>query len=346
MKDSFPLNNPSIGNRIINSLGKYESGVLLYPIDARETRRALVETVNLLKAKQKELKLSGKLKNSCLIQSLFITPNEPNCNFKSMYKRANIQVLIEFLDWILNIKTLNDKLHEIRDLLQTFVYDLGTTRVLDESFFSHDCGRSKTNHTFFHFYDCKKLLFLNQNPSIKTREFLSIFGLRQSMETKFRRVIGYSGINPQIKMQHNTIPDIISFFENDISFHKDKNISLKDILHIYKWTNYSIHNMMSIYPWLIWKAFDACEIIFDFNNDGPTTLRGLDSSFQFSTTILNKMRGKLREEIQKIADKDKVEYTIFWINPEAYVFDEKNKTLNLADCGLNKSDTVFPKKAE
>lgn len=197
------------------------------------------------------------------------------------------------------------ELHKNKELLEAFVFDLGNLHILDEKFFSFNCSRNKTNHTFFHFYDSLNVLFFNKSASFKARERFSIFGLRQAMEIKFQRVIGYSQENHSIKMPHNVIPLIISDYEKKILFSNEKNITIKEIFEIYKWTNHSIHTMKSEYPWLIWKAFDLCRVLFD------AEFLGLNSSFQFSIDTLNEMRNKLIDKVQK-NQKEKKNRTILY----------------------------------
>lgn len=333
----------SVGSRIIHACGgEFESGEQLYSIDETKIREGLREAIEMLKQKQEELKLNRKLKSSSLIQYLFVIRDSKNkIPQRSIYK-AHTQVLIEFLEWLLEIRALDGRLNKISDLLKSMIFDLGATGFLGEKFFSPNCGRNKTNMTFFHFYECRNALFLNYPTPAKTQEFLSVFGLRQAMEIKFRRIIGYAGSKPSLKIKHEVIPEIISQSEKNIFFSKKKTISLKDIMHVYIWTNYSIHSMQSIYPWVIWKAFDVCQIMFDQNDDGPAHSRGFNSAFQFSFDTLQFMRKKLIEKAQLIANCENKTYKLYWNNPEAYILDEKNCTMNLDDEKKNETIVVSP----
>lgn len=260
------------GHKIIKACGYEGSGRTLYPIDEEVIVEGIEETIALLK--NHRFFSNTKLKTPCVVQSLYILSGKCDKEKEMVYNRASTQIIIEFLEWLISFPALKNRLHEVKDLLETFVFDLGSTGVLGEKFFSVYCGRNKTNHTYFHFYDSKNALFLNRPLPFKTQEFLSVFGLRQAMEIKFRRVIGFAGTEPPIKIRHDVIPSIIANHEKDIFFHKRKDLTIKDILHIYNWTNYSIHYLVSAPPWLIWKAFEVCGIIFDTNDDGPALAIG------------------------------------------------------------------------
>lgn len=341
MRDKYSVfDGLTVGQKIIKACGEKESGRTLYPIREKLIAEGIKETITLLKGSR--FFSDKELKTPCIVQSLYILTGEITDQRQRIYNRATTQVIIEFLEWLLNAHALKRRLHKIKDLLTTFVFDLGSTGVLGEKFFSANCGRSRTNHTYFHFYDSKNSLFLNYPLPFKTQEFLSVFGLRQAMEIKFRRVIGFSGTKPSIKMPHDVIPSIISNHENEIFFKQEKDLTIKDILHIYNWTNYSIHYLVSTYPWLIWKAFDVCGIVFDLNNDGPALSRGFDSAFQFSTVTLAKMRQELINKIQQISTKEQQSYYVVWEKPEAFVIDEKNVVVNFDECKLNDTITINP----
>ena len=330
----------SIGLKIIRACGSEESGCVQYPVDEDFIVEGIKETITLLK--NHRFFSNTKLKTPCVVQSLYILSGKRDEEREKVYNRASTQIIIEFLEWLISIPALKNRLHEIKDLLKTFVFDLGSTGVLGEKFFSVHCGRNKTNHTYFHFYDSKNALFLNRPLPFKTQEFLSVFGLRQAMEIKYRRVIGFIGTEPPIKMRHDVIPSIISNHEKDIFFHKRKDLTIKDILHIYNWTNYSIHYLVSAPPWLIWKAFEVCGIIFDTNNEGPALAIGFDSAFQFSVQTLIKMRDALTKEIQRISNTQKASYDVHWGNPEAFVIGDDNRTIDVNDLNINDAITINP----
>lgn len=328
----------SVGAKIIKACGGDEERIE----DESAIVQGLRETIDMLNSCSFCPK--KKLKDSCLVNSLYFSlEKELSDKQKRMYRRATTQVIREFLEWLLNVPALQGQLHKKKELLKTFVFDLGALKLLEENFFNPFCGRSKTNHTYFHFYDSRNALFLNYPLPFETQEFLSVFGLRQAMEIKFRRIIGLEKITPPIKMRHDVIPSIISDNEDVIYFSKEKKVTIKEILHIYQWTNLSIHYMISVYPWLIWKAFEVCSVIFNVNNDGPANAIGFDSSIQFSVDTLKKMRNRLIDEVQRISDESKQSYDIIWSTPEAFVFGDNNNVISFNDSTVNVKTTISPK---
>ena len=130
----------TVGQKIIKACGEKVNGRTLYPIREKVIAEGIKETITLLKGSR--FFSNKELKTPCIVQSLYILTGETTDQRQRVYNRATTQVIIEFLEWLLNAQALKRRLHKIRDLLTTFVFDLGSTGVLGEKFFSANCGRS------------------------------------------------------------------------------------------------------------------------------------------------------------------------------------------------------------
>ena len=135
----------SIGQKIIRACGSEESGCVQYPVNEEFIVEGIKETIALLK--NHRFFSNTKLKTPCVVQSLYILSGKRDEEREKVYNRASTQIIIEFLEWLISIPALKNRLHEIKDLLKTFVFDLGSTGVLGEKFFSVHCGRNKTKLT-------------------------------------------------------------------------------------------------------------------------------------------------------------------------------------------------------
>lgn len=174
------------------------------------------------------------------------------------YSRAVMSVMIEFLDWVCSVWGRSFK---PTTLLTNFLFDLGYTRLLSEN--GSWRGRSFTWVDNFNFFDLESAYLYDLKPQRMYGEALCIFGLRQTMENKFSRMVGFARANPKVKMPHNFWPKLLHKYvaSEQLKF-ADKTIDIHRIMRIYNWTNSAIHGMRTDFVWLVWKAFQVCRPLF------------------------------------------------------------------------------------
>lgn len=309
----------SLGKQLIDAMGGI-SGDLNFN---GQKSKSLIE--KLIRAINKERNILGgkkELKCSSIVQTLFIEHNPENKKEFRQYKKATFQVIVEFLVFAKN----HPQLDRMRDVIVNLLFDFGATRFVSEETFSHNGYRNPHTHTFFHFFGgYNYFLGFQDLCDSKERELCGVFCLRQSLELKFQRIIGFCQTHPSIKLKHDTFMSILKKFEREIFWNPAKKVSLNDIYYVYKWTNFSIHTMYSYSPWLIWKAFDVCKPLFDNNNNGPATAIGIDSSVQMKYTTLIKLRDETCEQLKMLCPG---ETSIRFVKPEAYILDKNGNTMN------------------
>lgn len=88
----------------------------------------------------------------------------------------------------------------------------------------------------------------------------SCYFLRQSLELKFRRILGFIDAtdkqNNSIKIRHEFFPE---FIKKNLSHFEMNNVSVDNLLKIYKWTNTTIHTSTIPYIWQLWYIFEYCD---------------------------------------------------------------------------------------
>lgn len=174
------------------------------------------------------------------------------------YIRAAMSVMIEFLDWICAVW---GRPFKPAALLANFLFDLGYTRLLSEN--GSWRSRSFTWVGNFNFFDLEAAYLYDRKPQRIYSEALCIFGLRQTMENKFSRMVGFVSANPKVKMPHDFWPKLLHKYvaSGRVKF-ADNKIDIHRIMRIYNWTNSAIHGMRTDFVWLVWKAFRVCRPLF------------------------------------------------------------------------------------
>lgn len=87
----------------------------------------------------------------------------------------------------------------------------------------------------------------------------SCYFLRQSLELKFRRILGINGVTDSkgnsAKIRHEYFPEFINKNINHFDLNGSK---VSNLLKIYKWTNQTIHTSAVPMIWEQWYAFEYC----------------------------------------------------------------------------------------
>ena len=164
-------------------------------------------------------------------------------------------------------------------------------------------------------------------PGRLTSEFMSIFELRQAMETRFRRLLGIKDITRGVKISHGMIPNIIQRSISDKNFHPASGMTLTQIRHVYDWTDISIHLMRTDYVWLVWKAFQVCEGMFS-SAPRANGMMSIHDSFEFSEDLLEKMRTEFVQEVRS-ANSSIKSFSIAWGEPDAAIVDSHGRWMKV-----------------
>ena len=184
------------------------------------------------------------------------------------FGRATLCCCEEFLEWVKE-RIEKPEVYGFSpvsfpyEMIHSFVQDLSATELIS-GFCESTAPRKKQSFTLPFFVDIENLAFFNLAPNNPTKEMLSIFALRQMLESWFMRVVGFRGITPigDIDIRSGRFQKLIEKeFEANFRF-KGRPVSFQAIHRIYQWTQASIHWAYSTNIWLVWKAMTYCERLF------------------------------------------------------------------------------------
>ena len=172
----------------------------------------------------------------------------------------------EFLEWVLERIEKPDVygfscVTFPYEMICNFVQDLSATGLIS-GFCQSTTPREKQTSTLSVFGDIETFTFFNCIPNNPTREMMSIFALRQMLESWFMRIVGFRGVVPvdNFEIRSGKFQKIIENGFEKIQFPpKIRPVSFKSIQCIYQWTHASIHWAYSTNVWLLWKAMTYCE---------------------------------------------------------------------------------------
>lgn len=256
-----------------------------------------------------------------LVQTLYsksAMKESPSASDVKRYESATVACAIQFLEWCREtMKKGKLKKHLLRD----FYYDFSNTRILGDRFNVGECWRAHSPRSIVQYRSIESVL----NDGVVTdgisKALMSIFGLRQLLEAKFRRILGLLWIDPMPKLRHNVVPDIVKAHEKDMHFSRGKKIALPDLMHIYDWTDVSIHSM-SVGPiWMVWKALYACEFLFRNEPGEKRTASSLFGTIEFEEGVLLLMRDEFRRKLlsESVVRGQNSSCVLIWDTPEARV---------------------------
>lgn len=127
--------------------------------------------------------------------------------------------------------------------------------------------KSYNQHTVFIYKDSRSAYWnsCNKYRAVSHRGNLSAscYFLRQSLEVKFRRILGLIDITDNnhnsAKIRHDFFPE---FIKNNIEHFELNQIAIPNLTKIYKWTNSTIHTSAMPYIWEQWFALNYCDNFF------------------------------------------------------------------------------------
>lgn len=166
-------------------------------------------------------------------------------------KRITSKRLLNYGDYIVNF------LHDISVFIEYF------ENKSNEFFKFLNGGKSYGQHTVFIYKNAINSYWgsLSQGNKLDHKGNISAssYFLRQSLELKFRRILGVTQIldskGNSPKIRHEYFPE---FIKKNISHFDLSGSSIPNLLKIYKWTNYTIHTSASSFIWEQWYAFEYC----------------------------------------------------------------------------------------
>ena len=208
------------------------------------------------------------------------------------YARASISVMIEFLNWALSkwrgpVKPI--------PVLINFLFDVGHTKILSDG--KSWRGRAFTWLDNFNYADLEAMYYYDLKAQRVYKEALCIFGLRQTLEHKFEKLVGFESVKPKQKFPHDFWPKIIRSYVNNGKLKFSEQVDIGRVMRVYNWTNGSIHGMRTDFVWLVWKAFQVCKPLFLAMSAGGVT------SLVDSASITEQDFQTLREDAQKAIAK-------------------------------------------
>lgn len=208
------------------------------------------------------------------------------------YSRASISAMVEFLNWMLS--RWQDHVRPVRVLIN-FLIDVGYTRILSTG--NSWRGRTFTWSDNFNYSDLEAMYYYDLKAQRVYNEALCIFGLRQTLEHKFEKLVGFVSAKPKQKFPHDFWPKIVQRYVNNRKLKFSEHVDIGRVMRVYNWTNGSIHGMRTDFVWLVWKAFQVCKPLFM-----PMSAGGIYSLVD-SATIKEHDFKSLRKDAQKAMAK-------------------------------------------
>lgn len=311
----------TLGERLRLAIGEDECSPRIL-VNSQELQDVLSDIIGALKANAATNRLNISLKDPCIISFLYDRLYHDKTLKRSDYVRATIACVIKYLEWCKD--TLEKGQLERRWLLDFYV-DFSQTNILPEMYKGWS-GRTNTNNTLFQYADIRALLEGTWTPQPVVRDMLALFGLRQVLEAKFRRLLGLSWVDPMPKIPHETVPSIVKSHESELNVKTASALRVDSIMQIYNWTDYSIHTMTTNSVWLVWMAVDWCRYVFlPPKADDENTARywHINGSIEIPQSCLEGMREDFRKWLVEKACSNSPgrSVRVLWQEPEAPVVD-------------------------
>ena len=233
--------------------------------------------------------------------------------------------MLECLRW--SVAVIEKQKFVPQQMLRNFVLDVAWLGIFGEQFGMLGSGRSHKWISEDAYGDACRWYCFGTVPGRLTSEFMSIFELRQAMETRFRRLLGIKDITRGVKISHGMIPNIIQRSISDKNFHPASGMTLIQIRHVYDWTDVSIHLMRTDFVWLVWKAFQVCGGMFS-SAPRANGMMSIHDSFEFSEDLLEKMRAEFVQEVRS-ANSSIKSFSIAWGEPDAAIVDSHGRWMKV-----------------
>ena len=285
---------------------------------------AIDAIIDALRREAAKLHLKLDIKESHLVTCLYYRAyhEEPNEVFNKEYKRATIVCALQYLNWCRRLLQ-NGALE--RRLLLEFDIDMFQSGILGANYKEGYAERTYTTNSFMQYTDILWMFTGRSLPQPLARDLFSLFGIRQTLEVRFRRLLGLRWIDPMPKIGHDVIPTILKKHEKSFRYKDGNNLLLSDIMHIYNWTDYSIHSMTSNYIWLVWKAISsASDFLIPPKFDDKSKYMHINASMEMDAATLQDLRNDFKEWVSANAsNRLKKGLKIFWEEPEVPILDER-----------------------
>lgn len=308
-----------VGDRLHDALGSDPAHA--YSVVEREMIVSLIdEVVELVNDFREKNKISKTLNDNCVIDFLFPSPVGKEAR---KWLQVTTQCTLEFLGWCKEV--VEGKQYVPYHLLHNFVYDVAqieaTVHVeyLGALFASRNYGRSHKWIPIDSFGDTFRWFCFGTVPQRLTSEFMCIFEIRQTMESKFKTLLGINDVDYGVRVAHNLIPNILKTALTSANFAPTTGETLTQIMHVYDWTDISIHTMSTDNVWIVWKALMVCNAFFqpEPRNNGMISIH---DSFQLPDTLLRKIRRDFVDHVCR-ANNNLSQFAIIWGKPEAAIVD-------------------------
>lgn len=240
----------------------------------------------------------------------------------------------EFLGWVLErIESPTYGLSRVPfpdEMVYNFIQDFSATGLI-LNFCKSTNRRERQSFTLPVFCDIMNLAFFNIIPNNPARGMMSIFALRQMLESWFMRIVGFRGVVPlyRFEITSGRFQKIIeNGFEQNFHFPPQvRPVTFKSIQRIYQWTQASIHWAYSTNVWLLWKAMTYCERLF-----GATIELSALENYRTEVIKLCLEKSKFVKEAKtNIPPKERpYKRTILFRDPDIFVTDQ-GKRVNSYD---------------
>lgn len=256
------------------------------------------------------------------------------------YFQGHVICVIRFMQWLIHELVVGNNVY---GLIENLVVDLYTLNkvVLNNAisdlysghYYGQRCGCPLTRLN--HYEDAYRVAIYQQSPVWRTTgEIMGVAGLRQALESGFRRIIGL--LDTDAHMHHDLIPDALQQCHEIIYPNSDNNAPLDKIMLIYAWTNTAVHKALSDAVWLIWEAFNYCSVLFRPNSNSG--VYNVDSAVQMPLKSLYEVRRRVAEGFCEWAREAHVNSVrIQWGKPEAVILDQdvRQRNWNVYEhCGM------------
>ena len=312
----------TLSGRLRVAMGS-EENASQHLICSADLLNAIDAIIDALYSEAKKLQLNLNIKDAHLVTCLYyrLYHEDFNDDLKKESKRATIVCIVQYLNWC---KELLQRHSLERRLLIEFDIDMFQSGILGANYKEGYAVRTYTTNTFMQYADILCMFTGRSLPQPLARDMFSLFGIRQTLEIRFRRLLGLRWIDPMPKIGHEVIPTILKKHEKAFRYKNGNKLKISDVMHIYNWTDYSIHSMSSNYIWLVWKAIvSSSDFLTPPKFDEKSKYMHINASMEMDECTLQDLRNDFRKWV--IANKFGKDVKIYWEEPEVPIVDERGE---------------------
>jgi hypothetical protein len=230
------------------------------------------------------------------------------------FAKSQLQVGIQsFKELIQVIETEpsvdNTTLMKYADKIRNYLFDLKEyieyfERRKDSNFILFEGRMNKKTDTSDLFRDVKTMFWSSKVNYDSASQNISVFLIRQSLEVKFKRVLGFIDVYDEETKSLKTRHDFFAtFINNNKANFEIPTVPITYILKIYDWCNYTIHNAINPRIWEIQYAISIIEAWFKPGFTATDTSTSFSRYGAVKVMDYYSLRNKLAKELDQLIER-------------------------------------------